>query len=236
MQFTRRYILPVALVLAASAAFGSSVAPNVQVNVKQGRTKVFTGITDGSGRFTTVPVEPGVYTFELRALKTAPPAQYFLLLSGAKPVSAPIADKKAVLTMDAQVRTARSVTGQVTARRLRILAPADTASATGAPAAVTAPPTPAATPTAFLSRAQAAAVGRTAAPARVAVPVRATAPAGAPQQSTAPNQAAPAGATPASGPVPRPSGAGQKMINGKPHVWVPIAPGSTVGRWVPARR
>jgi hypothetical protein len=123
-----------------------------------------------AGRFATPPVEPGIYTFELRVLKTAPPALYFLLLAGAKPVSLPMADKDAVLMMNAQVRKARSVTGQVTARRLRIAVPAGTAA--NQPAPVASAPTPAATPTAFMSRSQAVAVGRTAAPARVAVPAQ----------------------------------------------------------------
>lgn len=230
--------------------------------MKQGRTKVFTGITDVTGRFTTPPIEPGVYTFELRALKTAPPAQYFLILSGAKPVTAAMADKNAVLMMNAQVRTARSVTGQVTARRLRIVPPADASAAANQPA-MTLAPTPAATPTAVLSRSQAVAVGRTAAPARVAVPARIVTPTRAGTVTTAPaavpappvraaaqmrtaapvraaspsaprNQAAPA-ATPTSGLVPRPVGYQSKMINGRPHVWVPMAPGSTLGRWVPGR-
>ena len=264
--------------------------------MKQGRTKVFTAITDATGRFTTAPMEPGVYTFELRVLKTAPPAQYFLILAGAKPVTAAMADKNAVLMMDAQVRRARSVTGQVTARRLRIAAPASTSTAASQPAAAaTVAPAPAATPTAVLSRSQAVAVSRTAAPARVAVPARivtrsragtlAPAPAAAPGATTrgvapapvarlavaapaqvsaatrastpavaapmrsaaparvaapvsrsAPRQAAPVGATPRPGLVPRPAGDGTKIINGVPHVWAPIAPGSTLGRWVPGRR
>lgn len=291
-----RSLVCAGLLVAASTALASSGAPNVQVNVKQGRTKIFTAITDGSGRFMTAPVEPGVYTFELRVLKTAPPAQYFLILSGAKPVTQAMADKNAVLMMDAQVRTARSVTGQVTARRLRIVAPAATSPAAGQPTTTTSAPAPAATPTAVLSRSQATAVGRTAAPARVAVPARivtrtragtltpapaasttravapatvtrpavatptqVSAPARAPARasasavappmrnarptravarasSNAPSQPAPAAATPTSGLVPRPAGDGQKIINGKPHVWTPIAPGSTLGRWVPGRR
>ncbi len=301
VTYLSRYLVCAALFVGASTVLASSGAPNVQVNVKQGRTTIFTAITDASGRFTTVPVEPGVYTFELRVLKTAPPAHYFLILSGAKPVTAAMADKDAVLMMDAQVRTARSVTGQVTARRLRIAAPAGTTPTTTQPAAVPLTPTPAATPTAFLSRSQATAVGRTAAPARVAVPARmvtrsragtltpppapmpaastrAAAPAlvarpavaapaqvsapprasrpavaapmrsaaparvaaptrvAAPAASSAPRQAAPVSARPPSGLVPRPAGEGTKIINGVPHVWAPIAPGSTLGRWVPGRR
>ena len=219
-----RSIVCAVLLCGVSTAPAASVAPNVQVNVKQGRTKLFTGVTDGSGRFTTVPLQPGVYTFELRALKTAPPAQYFLLLSGAKPVSTAMADKKAVLMMDAQVRTPRSVTGQVTARRLRIATPEGAAAA---PAGVAAP----------VSAATPAAAGTAAAPARTAVavqPATASRVAAQPQMAT-PRQAAPSAAASATGLAPRPVGYQTKMINGRPHIWMPIAPGSTLGRWVPGR-
>lgn len=205
-------ILCAVLLLGVSTARAASVAPNVQVNLKQGRTKLFTGVTDASGRFTTTPLQPGIYTFELRALKTAPPAQYFLLLSGAKPVSTAMADKKAVLMMDAQVRSPRSVTGQVTARRLRIATPEGTAAA---PASVAAPARTAVS-------VQPATSGRVAARAQTPTATRA-------------RQAAPAGAAPAIGLVPRPVGYQAKMINGRPHIWMPIAPGSTLGRWVPGR-
>ena len=221
-----RSIVCAVLLCGVSTAPAASVAPNVQVNVKQGRTKLFTGVTDGSGRFTTVPLEPGIYTFELRALKTAPPAQYFLLLSGAKPVSTAMADKKAVLMMDAQVRTPRSVTGQVTARRLRIATPEGAAAA---PAGIAAPAS-AAAPTRT-------ATATAAAPARTAVSVQpATSGRVATQpQMAMPRQAAPSAAASATGLAPRPVGYRTKMINGRPHIWMPIAPGSTLGRWVPGR-
>ena len=184
------------------------MAPNVEVSVKQGKTAVFKGITDGSGRFTTTLLEPGVYRFELRALKTAPPAQYFLLLSGAKPVSGAMFDKKTVLTMDAQVRAAKSVTGQVTARRMMISKP---------------------------QAATATAAGNTMAPAAPRVtttqPTTSRLP-NAPGQNAIAAQ--PSGPTTESF-VRRPSGYHARMINGQPHEWVPISSGSDLGRWMPVR-
>ena len=268
----RSVVCAALLLLGASTAVASSVAPNVQVNVKQGRTTVFTAITDARGRFATVPMEPGIYTFELRALRTAPPAQYFLLLSGAKPVSAAMADQKAVLMMDAQVRRPRSATGQVTARRLRIAAPQPAPAGPNAnqvPIGATATaPQRATAPAAAPPRATTPAPARATTPARVAVPVRATStaptspvsarpaiPSGVVSRSipTQPSAARPAAARPvaptastrpaaakpvapaASTPTARPANTRTRMINGKPHVWVPIAPGSTVGRWVPGQ-
>ena len=235
VTYLLRFVLLAALCVGASTGFASSGAPNVQVNVMQGRTKIFTGLTDANGRFTTVPVEPGVYTFELRALKTAPPAQYFLLLSGAKPVSPPMADQKAVLTMNAQVRRPRSVTGQVTARRLRIISP-EAASASpanvAAPAAAQTARATAAAPVRATAPVQPATAGRVAAQPQMAMPTRAA----GPSSSNAARQAAPFSLAPATGLAPRPVGYQSKMINGRPHVWVPIAPGSTLGRWVPGRQ
>lgn len=212
MIFTFRSTVCAALLVAASTAFGSSAAPNVQVTVKQGKTELFKGITDGSGRFTTLPLDPGIYRFELRALKTAPPAQYFLLLSGAKPVTTAMADKKAVLMMDAQVRRPRSVTGQVTARRIRIIAPT--------------PPT---------APDQLAPVGPASRQTAVARPPAPPARALASDVISRPAATPRAAAAPATTTSPPPVAYQRRMINGRPHIWVPSAPGSTLGRWVPER-
>ena len=281
----RSIVCAALLLLGASTAVASSVAPNVQVNVKQGRTTVFTAITDARGRFTTMPIEPGIYTFELRALRTAPPAQYFLLLAGAKPVSAAMADQKAVLMMDAQVRRPRSVTGQVTARRLRIVAPPSASPAPElgpAPARATTAVAAPATSTVAVPPARATTPARASTGARVAVPVRARSTAPTSQVSARPATAsdvvtrsiptqptptrppvtrppvarpvAPTASTPAaarsvparpaaarpiapaaSAPTARPVNTRTRIINGKPHIWVPVAPGSTLGRWVPGQ-
>lgn len=99
VKFLSARTLCAAILLTASVASASNVAPNIEVTVKQASRTLFKGITDASGRFFTTPLEPGVYTFELRRPKTALPAQYFLLLSGAKPVSPATSDRRVVLRM-----------------------------------------------------------------------------------------------------------------------------------------
>ena len=334
MNSALRYIFAAAILLCAATAFGSTFGLGVEVTAKQGSRTVLKVITDPAGRFATGPLEPGVYTFEIRSHKMAPPAHYFLALAGAKPISLPMIKPGVDLSMDAQVRAAAGVRGQVTARRLRIVAPTPpmppnqlappsaavtrqtaavsgvatrgtmlkpapspavavpaaspavprtgptaTALARSAAAASGAPPTravlatraaapnaaqlpgdviarsvPSARPTATPSRV----IGRTASPApapvvtenragvarraqtinRVAARNAASAAAARPDR---PALSARSGAprpttTPAPRSAPAPSAYRTRMINGKPHVWVPLAPGSTLGRWVPETR
>ena len=178
------------IVLAASTALGAT-APGLEVVVTSGGSVVFEGITDAEGRFATTPLPPGIYTFEVRVPKTiGTESRYFLALSGAKPITQPLMRRDVAIMMDARVRSARSVRGQVTARHVTIFTQPASASPGANPASV---------------------------PARVAPAAAARAPAA----STA---------TPSSA---GPSAYQQRVINGRRHVWEPLAPGSRLGRWVP---
>jgi hypothetical protein len=236
-----------AFLVSASAACASSAAPGMQVVVKAGRATVFDGITDGTGRFVTAPLEPGVYTFEVRIPKNVvpPPARYFLALSGAKPVGDPMMKKGVPLMMGAEVRRPTSVRGQVTARRVTIV-PAATTTAAATPA-VTAPATSAVRPTypgaTIGLRSPPAAV--TTAPSRTSATPAAARPAAArataqpaPMMRRAATTTQPVAAPTQSttgGLAVKPPTNEPRMINGRLHAWVPIAPGSTLGRWVPER-
>ena len=188
------------IVFAAANGFGAT-APGLEVIVTSDRSVVFEGITDAEGRFATTPLPPGIYTFEVRVPKTiGTESRYFLALSGAKPITQPLMRRDVAIMMDAQVRSVRSVRGQVTARHVTILTPP----ASAAPGA-----NPAAAPVANR---------------RIAAP-RVTA------ASPAPVARAPAAATTPAGAAP--SAYQQRVINGRLHVWQPLAPGSRLGRWVP---
>ncbi len=200
-----RCVCLAAFVSAGATAFASSAAPGVEVVVKAGRASVFQGLTDASGRFVTAPLEPGIYTFEVRIPKNVvTPARYFLALSGAKPMGEALMKPGVPLLMQAQVRRLTSVRGQVTARRV-IIVPATgttTTSTTGANAG-------SATSTATTTAAR---------------------------TTTRPvSQEAAAPAPTSEGVASRPVGYQARMINGRRHYWVPIAPGSTLGRWMPDR-
>ena len=193
-----------AIALAGSTAFGAA-APGLEVIVRSGSSVVFEGVTDFEGRFATVPLPPGIYTFEVRVPKTIPTlARYSLALSGAKPVTEPLMRRDIAIMMDAQVRSPRPVRGQVTARNVTLLTPPATAS----PRAITA---------------------GASTPNRATAPPPATVSSSAPALRPAPVRA-PASTTPSStGPSPYQ----QRVINGRLHVWEPLAPGSRLGRWVP---
>lgn len=227
---SRLLLLSAAFVLMACTAIASNGAPGLEVVAKIGRTVVFQGLTDGTGRFTTGPLEPGIYTFEVRVPKTIiTPARYFLALSGAKPVSEPMMGPGLALSMNAQVRSARQVRGQVTGRRV-IIVPAQPASASSASVA-----NPTASSTAISaanrgSAVSAAAPGRGPAPASGAI-TSATAVV-RPETTTSSTAAAPGVPAP-QGLTERPSSYQPRIINGRVHVWQAIAPGSTLGRWVP---
>ena len=247
--------------------------------MKAGRTKVFEGVTDASGRFVTTPLEPGLYTFELRIPKGfVSSARYFLALSGAKPVGDAMTSPAVPLMMQAQVRRLTSVRGQVTGRRVAVI-PTIATTATGGTATTTTAGTtvatrvsattpartagdvPAATVGARMSigsrtipaRRTTAAPRSTGAVSATATPRTTTTPP-APRAMTAPRTAAApptnsgravattraatptaAPATTTQGLAARPGNFEPRMINGRRHYWVPIAPGSTLGRWVPDR-
>ena len=281
-----------AVLLAATRAFASSAAPGVQVVVKAGRATVFEAVTDATGRFVTAPLEPGLYSFEVRIPKNVvTPARYFLALSGAKPVGEAMMMPGVPLMMQAQVRRPVSVRGQVTARRVVIVPAAGATTGTGTAQgqsttttaggvsrvaspgySVPAGRTPAA-PTTFTRQpsSAAASIGVRTTPRTVSTPpprplgstpisrpppiTRATpAPTARPLMRNTPPplvpaprrtstlarpataQTAPAAPQPnAAGLSQRPANSQPRMINGRLHVWVPIAPGSTLGRWLPDR-
>jgi hypothetical protein len=177
-----------------------------------GRTVAFEGLTDSRGRFATEPLAPGFYTIELRVPKNIiTPAQYFVTLGGARPASDAMSAPGVALSMNAEVRNAGSMRGQVTARRVNII-PAQTTTtstttSTTSPTVRSSPP-PAQRP-------------------------------GAPRMGTArPPTAAPAPAAAAPAEMstfaPRPGTNQPRIINGRPHIWVPITAGANIGRWVPA--
>ena len=223
----------------------------MQVVVKSGRTTVFEGITDATGRFVTPPLEPGVYSFEVRIPKGfVSTARYFLALSGAKPLGEAMTGPRVPLMMSAEVRRPTSVRGQVTGRRGAIATATTTAQTAGATptSGTTAPTAPRTTTTTTASRpvpsSGRSSIGLRSAPLATTTPVqRAIAPrttSATPVRGafnpTRPPEAPTTGAAPgAQGLSARPAGFQPRIIDGRRHYWVPIAPGSTIGRWVPER-
>lgn len=221
----------------------------MQVAVKSGRATVFEGITDATGRFVTPPLEPGVYSFEVRIPKGfVSSARYFLALSGAKPLGEAMTGPRVPLMMSAEVRRPTSVRGQVTGRRGAI-APATTTAQTAGATPTSGATAPTATRTTTTASRPVHSSGRSAiglrsapaattTPARQAIAPRASSPApvrGA-FNPTRPPAAPTTGAAPGSqGLSARPGGFQPRIIDGRRHYWVPIAPGSTIGRWVPER-
>jgi hypothetical protein len=114
-----------AFVLVASAAFAASPAPNVQILAKSGKVTIFQAITDGEGKFSTPPLEPGIYLFEVRGPKIIGATRYFLSLAGARPAGETLTDAAGNLAMQAEVRRPTSVRGQVRATRVLRLPPPD---------------------------------------------------------------------------------------------------------------
>ena len=232
MNMALRLMVCAALLLPASRASAANGVPGLEVVASNGSAKVFQGLTDGSGRFSTGPLPPGMYKFEVRVPKTfITPARYFLALSGARPLGEPMMSRGVAVAMDAQVRRVGEVRGQVTARPVMIVPAANSA-----PAATTTVPRTAPSP----------APAPAAMPTRSAVPVPGPRPMGIlAEQQRLPAATAPAVAKPAvttttaraattASPRPMQTAAPQPMlIDGKLHVWVPSAPGSLSGRWVP---
>jgi hypothetical protein len=106
-----------------------NVAANLEVTVVSGDTTVYKGYTDGTGRFETTPLEPGIYIFQLRIPRTMiTPCRYTLVLGGARPLGDALVGAGVALGMNAQVRRPGPVRGQVTGRRV-ILVPPTTATA-----------------------------------------------------------------------------------------------------------
>jgi len=215
------------LTLSAGLAFAANPAPNVAVIVTNSQgTAVFEGITDGTGRFVTPPLAPDLYTIELRSLKTAAPARYFLALSGARPVGQAMGNLMA-LKMQAQVTSTKPVTGEVRALRV-VLVPAS-------PTPAANPLTPAVTSSAPVRTTTAATASSPS--ATVAAPV--SRPAAGPATSASFLSAArlpsstPARPAPMSPLIHRPAVTQPRTINGQRYVWQQASPTSTLGRWVP---
>ena len=222
-------ILSIAFFVSASPASASNPAPGVQILVKQGRTTVFTGFTDGAGKFYTGPLEPGIYLFEVRGPKVVGPTRYFLALAGARPAGETLTNADGDLAMQAAVRRPRSVTGQVRAMRTMRLpapgAPADPmASQSSGAVSPMNPVTAGATAYRAPSSQNAAIIAPASVSSRTAVtPVtRTTSP-----TAIEPQRAGAANGSTASSSVPQPL-----MLGGKRYVWVPSSSGSSVGRWV----
>lgn len=219
-------ILSVVFLVSASPSYASNPAPGVQILVKQGRTTVFAGTTDGTGKFYTAPLEPGIYLFEVRGPKAVGPTRYFLALAGARPAGETLTNADGDLAMPAEVTRPRGVTGQVRARRTLRLPPV------GAPGEGTASQS-----SGVVSPIDPVIAGSTAyrAPSSQRAAIIAPAPASnratlAPA-ATAPQRLDAGNISMASSPVPRPL-----MIGGKRYIWVPTTSGSNLGRWVLDRR
>ena len=147
MTLPFRLICSAALLFVASAASAANVVPGLEVVALKGSSTVFKGITDGRGRFETGPLEPGIYTIEVRIAKGMPPtsARYFLALAGAKPLGNAMIRPGVALAIGAQVRTSAGIRGQVSARGVVYVPAPSSSPASGNRSAATANvPTPAA--------------------------------------------------------------------------------------------
>ncbi len=113
-----RLISGAAILLAASVASAANPVPGLEVLTKKGNAVVFRGVTNTKGRFETGPLEPGVYTVEVRTMPNTPPssARFFLALAGAKPVGEATIRPGVAVAMEAMVRNPAGIRGQVTAR------------------------------------------------------------------------------------------------------------------------
>jgi hypothetical protein len=204
----------------------------VQILVKKGSATAFQGITDGAGKFFTPPLEPGIYQFEVRAPRIVGATRYFLALAGARPLGGALTNAFGELAMQAEVRKPVSVRGQVRAFRvMRPPASADTETTNGSSTSVPSPWSASNIPAPVMVNRSAAPFSGNATSARSAAPPNANAVAPAPR--TAASSQSPLGSAPgtsvsvARSAVPEP-----RIIGGKRYVWVPVASGSGVGRWV----
>lgn len=241
-----------AILFLTSVVYAGHPAPGVQIIVNQGGATVFQAITDATGHFSTTTLAPGEYQFEVRGPKVVPPVRYFLVLGGARPVGQPITNAAGDLGMQAQVRRAGSIRGQVSSSRIIVLPGAPPlANATPSVAATSSSPRDLHQPTLTVAAGQrpsaplAGASTPSVAPSTTltrAVPVNragvavangsnpslpATAAGSSTRTSTSlqrPPQNAPVASAPAVPPY--------KIIAGKRYVWVPSAPGSSVGHWI----
>ncbi|MDQ6626714.1 MAG: carboxypeptidase regulatory-like domain-containing protein [Verrucomicrobiota bacterium] len=241
------------LLFPTSIVYAGHPAPGVQVTVNKGGTAVFRTVTDATGQFTTGDLEPGEYQIDVRGVKVVPPVRYFLVLSGARPLGQTLTNAGGDLAMQAQVRRLTSIRGQVSASRIIVLpglnqptnatsagaaTPASlnnvrpvamTAAADQRPSAVGAG-TQGRSPSTATTSNSATSVGRSAAAAAPSnTPRSAVAVASSSAHPTAASPTAPAAsASTAATPV-----TGSKIIGGKRYIWVPSAPGSKLGHWVP---
>lgn len=221
-----------AILLTASVVSAANVVPGLDIVVAKGSAVVFHGVTDGKGRFETGPLDPGVYTIEVRTAPNTPPssARFFLSLGGAKPLGEATMRPGVALAMNATVRNPAGIRGQVSARG-GIVYVRSSALANAEPRSNPSPPpnTSPLRPTSQFTPAPPPPSNRPVAPN--------------PSVASGGNQAA-ARALPASSPtaavvgpesplVRRPPGYQPKIINGRRYFWTPIAAGSNLGRWLP---
>ena len=143
-----RLLCCAALLFAVAAASAANVVPGLEIVALKGSATVFRGVTDGRGRFETGPLEPGIYTIEVRISKTAPPtsARYFLAIAGAKPLGDAMIRPGVALAIGAQVRTSAGIRGQVSARGVVYVPAPSSSPASGNRSAVTANVAPQRTP------------------------------------------------------------------------------------------
>lgn len=199
-----------AFLLLSSAVFAANPVPRMEVVARQGSTILYRGFTNDRGRFSTGPLQPGIYTIDVLTVPNTPPtsARYFLSLSGAKPVGEATLRPGIAVSMDASVRRPTSIKGQVTARGGVVYVRPREAVEASTPAAPTPPRlNPFAVPT-----------------PSPAAGLRGSAPNTAARPTPVPPRMAPQ-AKPLSAYPPR-------VINGKTYYWVPVSPGSNMGRWL----
>ncbi len=224
------------LLLTTHAAWAANFVRGQEVVALKGSSIVFRGFTDGQGRFATGPLEPGVYTVELRTPKGAPPtsARYFLALAGAKPLGDAVIRPGVALAMQAQVRRGTGIKGQVSARggMVYVQPPSPTPAVSRNIGMVTPPvPLAQATPAPRIPL-------RRPSPTPAPSPVVRLAAAKLPAVPNAPaprvNNPTPPRLVPANSPAPLPTPATYppRIINGQRYFWTPIAPGSKLGRWI----
>ncbi len=114
------------------------MVPGLEVVALKGSAVVFRGVTDAKGRFQTGPLEPGVYTIEVRTVPNTPPtsARFFLALAGAKPLGDATFRPGVAVAMNASVRNPAGIRGQVSARGGLVYVPRVAPTVASAPAPV----------------------------------------------------------------------------------------------------
>ncbi|MEP6809460.1 MAG: hypothetical protein ABI992_04400 [Chthoniobacterales bacterium] len=197
--------------------------PGLDVVAMRGSAIASKVVTDEKGRFQTGPLEPGVYTIEVRTVANTPPTsgRYFLALVGGRPLGDARIRSGVALAMEVQVRNSAGIKGQVTARGF-IYVPRRSTTATTGNAVSTMPSLPS-KPAGTVPHASAS-----------ARPANATRNAALPAPVGNASAAQPVSVNNANFVVvPRPANVQPRIINGRRYLWVPTVPGSNFGRWLP---